>query len=414
MTSTQSDRRGPLVGGILLVLLGIVLLVGQLPTVHLEWVVWPIVIGIGFLVVAVVVGEPSGRGLAVLGGIITMVGVVLAAQQQADTYVSWAYAWALVAPGGVGVGLAVYGLLTARWAVLREGIGALVAGIALFLIFFVFFEGIIGIGGVRNDDLVTIVAPLAIVGLGVLLLLGAFVMPYLPGRAEADGWPAASGAATGATAPAGGAGPTTSAPEGPRSIELGGAADAEISLTFGAGRLTIAGRAAPGHLLDGTFRGGVRREDQGPGRVRLSTPGERIWDLPWDRAPFEWRLSLTGEVPLRLSLETGAARTEADLSDLRLSDLRVRTGAAESFVTLPRAAGMTRVDAEGGAAALHFRIPDGVAAHVRSKMAIGSTDVDTTRFPPDPAGGWTSRDFATAEHRVELDLRGGVGAISVR
>jgi hypothetical protein len=117
---------------------------------------------------------------------------------------------------------------------------------------------------------------------------------------------------------------------------------------------------------------------------------------------------------LRLTVKTGASKTEADLSALRVTELRVQTGAADTAVTLPAAAGITRVFAEGGAAALKFRVPVGVAARIRSSMALGSTDVDAVRFPRDAQGGWTSPDFDSAPNRVELELRGGVGSITVR
>jgi len=52
--------------------------------------------------------------MAAVGGILTMVGVVLAVQEAYDLYQTWAYAWALVAPGGVGLGLTIYGLFTGR------------------------------------------------------------------------------------------------------------------------------------------------------------------------------------------------------------------------------------------------------------------------------------------------------------
>jgi hypothetical protein len=148
--------------------------------------------------------------------------------------------------------------------------------------------------------------------------------------------------------------------------------------------------------------------------VKLTTPADRIWSWPWDRPPFDWRLALTAEVPLRLSIETGAARTEADLTALRVTDLRIRTGAAETIVTLPRAAGWTRVDAQGGAAALAFRVPDGVALAIRGEVALGSFDVDEARFPRDTQGGWASPDYASATNRIELRAAGGLGSISVR
>ena len=71
-------------------------------------------------------------------------------------------------------------------------------------------------------------------------------------------------------------------------------------------------------------------------------------------------------------------------------------------------------DAEAGAASLRFLVPAGVAARIRSSMGLGSTDIDGLRFPKDASGVWVSPDWATAEHRVEFDLRGGVGSVSVR
>jgi hypothetical protein len=82
-------------------------------------------------------------------------------------------------------------------------------------------------------------------------------------------------------------------------------------------------------------------------------------------------------------------------------------------VTLPAGAGATTVEAEGGAAAVHFRVPDGAAARIRSTMVLGSTSIDERRFPRDPLGGWSSPDHATAANRVELEFRGGVGSLSV-
>jgi hypothetical protein len=167
-------------------------------------------------------------------------------------------------------------------------------------------------------------------------------------------------------------------------------------------------------LVDGTYQGGVKAEKGGPGRIRLapSTPPSG-WG--WDRAPYAWSAGLSGEVPLSLRVETGAADSELDLSGLRLTELRLRTGASETRVTLPAAAGFTRVDAEGGAAAIRFKVPDGVAARIRSFIALGSSDVDVVRFPRTPDGAaWQSLDYESAANRVEIDVRGGVGTVSLR
>ncbi len=151
----------------------------------------------------------------------------------------------------------------------------------------------------------------------------------------------------------------------------------------------------------------------GAGRVRLTTPHPASWSWDWGRAPFNWRVAISAEVPLRLEVETGASDNELDLSGLHVTDLRLRTGAAQSRVTLP-ASGVTRVNAEGGAAQVHFRVPAGVAARITSTMAIGTTDVDTSRFPRTPDGAaWASPDFDAKPNRVEIAVRGGVGQVTI-
>jgi len=54
-----------------------------------------------------------------------------------------------------------------------------------------------------------------------------------------------------------------------------------------------------------------------------------------------------------------------------------------------------------------------VAARIRSRMALGTTQVDQVRFPR-TADGFASPDYERAEHRVDLELQGGVGTITVR
>ncbi|MFH0750220.1 MAG: hypothetical protein V2B17_00115 [Chloroflexota bacterium] len=409
MTGRTSPQRGGLVIGLALILLGAAALLAQVGGLSIGWPSWIIVPGLALVLGAVAVGGPGGSGMAAVGGIVTMVGVVLAVQEAAGLYQTWAYAWALVAPGGVGAGLAVYGLLARRGEDLRGGLGALFVGVVLFLVGFLFFEGVIGLSGERFGNLTEVAVPLALVGIGVVVLVGAFIpgpwrRPYVIIHDTQD----RSAAERGDDGP----GWAASVPDR-LAIPLEGAGDAEVMVTFGAGHLQIAAAAA-GMLVDGTFVGGVRVErGGGPGRARLVPPAPPSgWAL--NRAPYTWTMGVSAEVPLRLRVETGAADADLDLGGLRLTELRLRTGASETRIGLPAAAGFTRVDAEGGAAAMRFRVPDGVAARIRSSIALGSSDVDPVRFPRNAEGSaWESPDFATAANRIEIEVRGGIGSVSV-
>ena len=197
----------------------------------------------------------------------------------------------------------------------------------------------------------------------------------------------------------------------PVAVDLAGAQAADVRIDFGAGRLEV-GPASAGKLLEGVLGGGGRVESDGHGHARLRADGEwwSGWGPGW--AGFHWRVGLTREVPLSLHVHGGASDTLLDLTELRVVDVDVHTGASETRIALPRAAGWTAVQVEAGAAAVRLRIPQGVAARISGQMALGAATVDERRFPR--AGlGWASPDWTTATNRVEITYRGGVGGVTV-
>ena len=193
-------------------------------------------------------------------------------------------------------------------------------------------------------------------------------------------------------------------------MPLAGAAEVSVGIKFGGGELTV--QHGPDEMLvSGEFRGGVIRRSPGPGRVELEQEG---WHVPWTRDEWpRWRVGLTGAVPMDLQVEGGASKTVLDLRELRVRSLGLKTGASETRVTLPQAAGHTTVRSESGAAAVFFDVPAGVAARIRTKMGLGGSDIDTARFPK-VGDGWESPDFATATNRVEIEAQGGLGSVTVR
>lgn len=227
-------------------------------------------------------------------------------------------------------------------------------------------------------DLIAQYWPWLAVGLGIWFLIGA-VIPGGPGPSESLVLP------------------------------LAGAADADVRIKFGAGELATR-PAAAGNLVDGEFLGGVRHNVFGSGRVELEQ--DLTYGLPWLDRESRWTVGLTAEVPLDLRIETGASRARLDLVDLRVRNLVLSTGAADTRVRLPRAAGVTSVKAQTGAASMTLEVPAGVAARIRLQMALGSSNVDEARFPRS-ATGYESPDYATAANRVDLDIQGGVGSVKV-
>jgi hypothetical protein len=90
-------------------------------------------------------------------------------QDQTGRWESWAYAWALVGPAASGLGLVIWGLRSGSPSDVRNGTWSLLAGLALFLIGYLFFEGVIGISGERLPS-PEWVLPAVVIAIGVVVL----------------------------------------------------------------------------------------------------------------------------------------------------------------------------------------------------------------------------------------------------
>jgi hypothetical protein len=164
------SRRGL---GLLLILFGILLLADQFLDLNLGQWAWPfyvLVPGLLLYGTALAVGGTAGTPLAIVGSIVTAVGAVLFVQNATGLWATWSYAWALVAPTGIGLGLALYGALRGTPKQVNEGLEMAGIGIVLFLVFGAIFELIIGISGLRLG-VTGIVWPALLILVGLILLL---------------------------------------------------------------------------------------------------------------------------------------------------------------------------------------------------------------------------------------------------
>lgn len=192
-------------------------------------------------------------------------------------------------------------------------------------------------------------------------------------------------------------------------LPLGSVAQADVSINYGAGDLVI-GKAAPGNIVDATYTGDLRYEATPAGRIRLKLEPLNGW--AWGSGGYRWSIGLTDTVPLKLLLDGGAASANLDLTDLKVADLHVKTGASSTVIKLPRASGVTTVRINAGAASVKLIVPEGVAARVHSSMAIGATDINPRRFPLS-GSDYVSPDYAIAQNKVDIAFDGGVGSLSV-
>jgi hypothetical protein len=199
-------------------------------------------------------------------------------------------------------------------------------------------------------------------------------------------------------------------------VPLEGAAQAHVYLNHAAGRLRLSAGEEMGDLLEGDFKGGVEAHIQREGDlldVRLKMRSRWAGPFPGEHERLDWNIRLNPEVALQMELDSGANDARMDLSQLQVSDLKVKSGASSTELILPAAAGFTRVNISCGAASVRVTVPVGVAASIRSGGGISSVSIDERRFPRS-AGVYQSADYASAPNRVEVMIDVGVGAVEVR
>ena len=169
--STDASSTTPAIGlGVALLLIGGLLFVGQLLDIGIDDVGWPaIVIGIGVVILVLGLFVNREQGMVIGGTVVTTVGLVLLYQDQTGRWETWAYAWALVGPAASGLGMVLWGIRSADPVEIRNGTWTLLGGLAIFVVGFLFFEGVIGISG-EPLGLPEWVLPVVVIVIGVVVL----------------------------------------------------------------------------------------------------------------------------------------------------------------------------------------------------------------------------------------------------
>jgi hypothetical protein len=171
-------------------------------------------------------------------------------------------------------------------------------------------------------------------------------------------------------------------------------------------------------LLSGTFEGGVEhssRLEDNTLKTNLRTPEVDWMNASWMGGGYrrEWQVKLNSGINIAvLDINAGASKSDLDLSDLRIADLKLNIGASSAKITLPANAGFTRAEIGAGAASVKITVPNGVAARVRFKGGAASLRVDKSRFLI-RNDDFESPDYETAANKVDLQIDAGAGSIEV-
>jgi hypothetical protein len=175
----ESPNRNSLMAGIILVGLGLLLLVAQtfqfsFFSLFENWnIPYPAYIIVPSILL-MAVGLFGGRnltGFTVFGSIVLVSGLILAFHHATQTYQTWAYLWALVFPGSIGLALAAQSFVTQDTEQRTTGLRMMGIALVLTIVFWSFFEGAINLSNFGLHRVTNFVGPVVLIAIGSWLLV---------------------------------------------------------------------------------------------------------------------------------------------------------------------------------------------------------------------------------------------------
>lgn len=178
----RKNNRSSVIAGVLLLTLGLLLLLGRSFQLNLfnlfenwnaPYPIYIIVIGIFLMIIGLIGGvQRQMVSLTIVGSIVLVSGGILAFHQATNSYQTWAYLWALVFPGSIGLALSLQSITSHDLRQRKTGLNMIGVALLITMVGWSFFEGGIQLSGYELSGLANIAGPMLLIGAGVWLLLG--------------------------------------------------------------------------------------------------------------------------------------------------------------------------------------------------------------------------------------------------
>jgi len=199
-----------------------------------------------------------------------------------------------------------------------------------------------------------------------------------------------------------------------KTVALGGARSAQVTLNMKAGELRVTGGATD--LLDGDFIYNVAEwkpeltyeVNGGVGNLQVTQPGS---DASVGNTRNEWDVRLNSATPTELNVNMGAGRATLTLSGMALNRLEFNMGAGETTVDLT---GNWRKDLSaqihGGVGKATVRLPRDIGVHVIAHGGLGAINAHDLQKEGD---AYVNELYGKSPITLSVEVEGGVGEIDL-
>ncbi len=224
--------------------------------------------------------------------------------------------------------------------------------------------------------------------------------------------------------------------------ERAGAKSARVEIEFSVGSASLAALPADAAALfqaqlryTGEYEFTVRGGEQRIISLRQRSDSPRDFAGAFNKAQdLHWQIELAQNLPLQLRLKGGVGKTDIDLSQLQVKDLKLEAGLGAVGLRLPALGAGGNIDIQGGVGAVEARIPadwggtlnikSGVgevnillapAAALRLQGQLGLGRIDLPESLRQVASGrWETAAFASAQRPSFINYTGGIGNFKLR
>ena len=200
-----------------------------------------------------------------------------------------------------------------------------------------------------------------------------------------------------------------------RSVKLGDAKSVRVEIHMGAGEMKLTGGAR--ELLEAEFSYNVARWKP---EVEYSVSGERgLLTIrqpkrsggPMGPGHYQWDLHFNNKVPLELSVNLGAGKSELALGSLALTNLDLNMGVGETIVDLT---GDWKNDLaaniKGGVGKATVRLPREVGVEVHTQHGLGEVRHGELRKHN---GAYVNEAYGKSPVTLRVSVESGIGEVNL-
>ena len=186
-----------------------------------------------------------------------------------------------------------------------------------------------------------------------------------------------------------------------------------VHIKTGAANLNVSGGSSD--LVSGDLKSNITRletdneiKDDKSDTTIETTGSTRFFG---GRFANDLNINLSDETPLALTVDSGAAKMDIDLSAIAAEDVDINTGASSLDLIIGSKAVNANYSISAGASSIRINLPKEIGAKISSASAL--TSKKFTDFRQLSQNSYESDNFSSTDRKVYINIEAGVSSIDI-